>query len=197
MAGPWDEWLVIIDMQRVFATPDSPWFTPAFKGACEQITFLLPLFGKRVIFTRFIPPEHIDGSWDAYYRKWEFATDRTDARLWRLVVPWQDRPTLDTHRFSKWGIKLRRITGPSPRLVLCGVSTDCCVMATALGAVDDGAFVRVVADACGAKTPALHEGALSLLSGRAPQLVISSAREERGRLDADERIAADEGDMGW
>ena len=182
MVGSQDEWLVVVDMQTVFAAPDSPWFTPTLRAAGEHIAGLLPLFDERVIFTRFIPPERIEGSWGDYYRKWVFATDRNDAALWSLVPPWQDRPTLDTHRFSKWGMQLQHLTGPAPRLVLCGVSTDCCVMATALGAVDGGAFVRVVADACGAKTPAIHEGALSLLSTRAPQLVISSAKEERARL---------------
>jgi nicotinamidase-related amidase len=184
MAGSQDEWLVVVDMQTVFAAQDSPWFTPTFKAVSEQIASLLPLFGEQVIFTRFIPPELVEGSWDTYYQKWAFATDRNDAKLWGLVAPWQGRPTLDTHRFSKWGADLQRVTGDTPRLVLCGVSTDCCVMATALGAVDGGAFVRVIADACGAKTWAIHESALSLLSSRAPQLVISSVNEERTRLGA-------------
>ena len=184
MAGLHDEWLVIIDMQTVFAAPDSPWFAPTFNAVREQIAVLVPLFGQRVIFTRFIPPERVEGSWDHYYRKWAFATDRHDAALWSLVAPWENRLSLDTHRFSKWGPDLQRLAGHAPRMVLCGVSTDCCVMATALGAVDDGAFVRVVADACGAKTPAIHEGALSLLSSRAPQLVISSLKEECARLGA-------------
>jgi len=43
-------------------------------------------------------------------------------------------------------------------------------------------FVRIVADACGAKTPEIHEGALSVLDGRAPQLVISDTIAERSRL---------------
>ena len=34
------------------------------------------------------------------------------------------------------------------RLVLVGVSTDCCVLSTALAAADEGVSVRVVADAC-------------------------------------------------
>ena len=179
MARLQDGWLVVIDMQAAFANSDSPWFTPSFRIASEQIASLLPQFAERVIFTRFIPPKLIEGSWDAYYRKWVFAADRNDAALWGLVAPWQDRPTLDTHRFSKWGSDLQRLTGPAPTLVLCGVSTDCCVLATAFAAVDDGAFVRVVADACGAKTPAIHEGALSLLRSRSPQLVVSSVEEER------------------
>lgn len=184
MAGTNDEWLVVVDMQTVFAAQDSPWFTPTFESVSDQIASLLPLFGEQVIFTRFVPPELVEGSWDAYYRKWAFATDRNDAILWSLVAPWQSRPTLDTHCFSKWGVDLQRMAGRTPKLVLCGVSTDCCVMATAFGAVDGGAFVRVIADACGAKTPAIHESALSLLSSRAPQLVISSVNEEYARLGA-------------
>ena len=49
---------------------------------------------------------------------------------------------------------------------------------TALAAVDDGAFVRVVADACGAKTQQVHEDALALLQTRAPQLTITSTADE-------------------
>lgn len=176
------DWLVVIDMQNAFAAADSPWFTPSFGAAQERIAALLPLFGERVVFTRFVPPAAIEGSWEAYYRKWQFAMAPDAAALWTLVAPWQDRPSLDSHRFSKWGPELHRLTGRADSIVLCGVSTECCVLGTALAAVDDGVFVRIVADACGAKTPEIHEGALSLLTGRAPQLVISGTVAERSRL---------------
>jgi isochorismate hydrolase len=104
------------------------------------------------------------------------------ATLWTLAAPWQDRPTLDSHRFSKWGPELHRLTGRAASIALCGVSTECCVLATALDAIDDGVFVRIVADACGAKTPEIHAGALSLLAGYAPQLVVSDTVAERSRL---------------
>jgi nicotinamidase-related amidase len=176
------DWLVVIDMQHVFADRASPWFTPGFAAAAERIAALVPRFGQRVVFTRFVPPRAVEGSWAAYYQRWEFAAAPANAEQWQLVPPWRGSERVDTHRFSKWGAELRALTGPSATVVLCGVSTDCCVLMTALAAVDDGAFVRVVADACGAKTPELHEGALSLLRTRAPQLTITSTTEERSRV---------------
>jgi nicotinamidase-related amidase len=176
------DWLIVIDMQHVFADQTSPWFTPGFASAADRIATLVPRFGRRVVFTRFVPPRVIEGSWADYYRRWEFAAAPANAEQWQLVPPWRGNERVDTHRFSKWGAELRALTDPSARVVLCGVSTDCCVLMTALAAVDDGAFVRVVADACGAKTPEAHEGALSLLRTRAPQLTITSTAEEWSRV---------------
>lgn len=175
------DWLVVIDMQNVFAQPASPWFTPGFGAAAERIGALLPLFGERVCFTRFVPPARIEGSWAAYYAKWRFAAVRDDAALWALVAPWQDQASVDSHQFSKWGSDLACLTELGGSLVMCGVSNDCCVMATALAAVDGGAFVRVVAEACSAKTPEIHRAALDLLTSRAPQLIISDVRAEERR----------------
>ncbi len=175
------DWLVVVDMQHVFADPASPWFTSGFASAAERIATLVPRFGRRVAFTRFVPPSAIEGSWADYYRRWNFAAEPANAELWQLVPPWRGYERIDTHRFSKWGAELRALTGPAATFVLCGVSTDCCVLMTALAAVDDGAFVRVVADACGAKTPEVHEGALSLLRTRAPQLTITSSYQEWSR----------------
>jgi nicotinamidase-related amidase len=178
MTGANADWLIVIDMQHVFGDPASPWFTAGFAAAAERIGALLPRFAPRVVFTRFVPPETIDGSWTAYYRRWEFATAPAHAEQWQLVPPWRGSASLDTHRFSKWGVELRNRIGPSAAVVLCGVSTDCCVLMTALAAVDDGAFVRIVADACGAKTQQVHEDALALLQTRAPQLTITSTADE-------------------
>jgi nicotinamidase-related amidase len=172
------DWLVVIDMQQVFADPASPWFTRGFSAAAERIAALMPRFGRRVLFTRFIPPLVIEGSWADYYRRWDFAAVSASAPLWELAPPWRGAEGLDTHRFSKWGPMLRERIGLSTTMVLCGVSTDCCVLMTALAAVDDGARVRVIADACGAKSPEVHDNALSLLRTRAPQLTITDTNEE-------------------
>ncbi len=174
-------WLVVIDMQNVFAERDSPWCTPPFAAVAEKIAGLLPLFAPRTVFTRFVPPGDIAGSWSDYYRKWSFAAAPPEHELWALAGPWRNAPSVDSHKFSKWIPELQRITGKTAPIVLCGVSTDCCVLATALAAIDDGAFVRVVANACGAKTPEAHERALSLMRDRAPQLAIDTAEEERAR----------------
>ena len=173
------DWLVVVDMQPAFSHPDSPWFTPGLPKAAPAVAELVRLFGERVLFTRFVPPARPSGSWVQYYRRWPFALDPANAWMWALDAPWAGRPSVDSHTFAKWLPAVRRRVGASA--VLCGVSTDCCVLATALAAVDDGAAVRVVAYACAAKTPALHARALDFLAGRAPQLAITTLAEERDR----------------
>ncbi len=169
---------MVIDVQPAFSHPESPWFTPALAAAEPRIARLVDRFGERVIFTRFVPPTAPDGSWRRYYEKWPFALQPEAAWLWNLDPPWADRPTLDSHTFSKW----RPGMGADGReVVLCGVSTDCCVLMTALAAVDDGAQVRVIADACAAKTPDLHDRALAIMADRAPQLRITTVAEELAR----------------
>lgn len=57
--------LAVIDMQRVFADPDSPWATPRFSEAAAGVRRLLPAYGDRVAFTRFLAPAQPDGAWQA------------------------------------------------------------------------------------------------------------------------------------
>lgn len=184
MPVPGTSWLMVIDHQPGFSHPDSPWYTPAMAVSTPNIERLVPLFGDRVLFTRFVPPSPVDGSWRHYYAKWAFATEADADRLWALEERWGERRTIASHTFSKWTAETRAILGPHPDVVLCGVSTDCCVLATALAAVDDGAQVTVVADACAAKTPAIHADALRLLSYRAPQLAILTTEDCRTALSA-------------
>lgn len=175
-------WLVAVDLQQAFADPGSPWFTPTLGAAAGVVAELIPHFGSRVIFTRFVPPRDIEGSWRAYYEKWPFAAGTHDSDLWSVIDPWKRAASISSHTFSKWIPELRALTGAHPTIVLCGVSTDCCVLATAFAAVDGGAHVRVVSDACAAKTLDLHEAALQMMHGRAPQLTIVTSQEERARL---------------
>lgn len=177
MTGSALPWLAVIDLQPAFADAASPWFTPSLPEATEAISQIVPLYGDRVVFTRFLPPARLSGSWHAYYRKWPFALEDGWSWLWDVVEPWRAHRSVASHMFSKWEA-LRGEIGADAAVTLCGVSTDCCVLATALAAVDGGAQVRVVADACAAKTPEAHARALEIMSGRAPQLALVSVAEE-------------------
>lgn len=177
------EWLMVIDHQPAFSHQSSPWFTPAMAASTRNVAKLVPLYGDRVLFTRFVPPDPIAGSWQAYYGKWEFATARDSDWLWDVDDPWKGRLSISSHTFSKWVPDALAHFGAHPKVTMCGVSTDCCVLATAFAAVDDGAQVTVVSDACAAKSPDVHAKALELLSFRAPQLSLVTTEDELRRQE--------------
>ncbi|MEV5174134.1 isochorismatase family protein [Streptomyces flaveolus] len=157
--------LAVIDMQRVFADPASPWATPRYADAAAGVRALLPAFAGRVTFTRFLAPERPAGAWRAYYDQWPFARRPPDAELWALTDQFAGlaEHVMDATTFGKWTPELAARTGPDGRLVLAGVSTDCCVLSTALAAADAGAEVLVVADACAGVDDDSHLKALQIM----------------------------------
>ncbi len=169
--------LTVIDMQRIFGDPDSQWATPGFDKIVEPIADLAEAFGPRVLFTRFVAPAEPEGAWQDYYKAWPFALQPPDAPDYQLVDRFAANPTLDAPTFSKWGDELAAKVGPGGTMVLTGVSTDCCVITTALAAVDAGVHVRVVADACAGVDDKTHQQALDIMSLYAPQLELTNVAE--------------------
>lgn len=184
-------WLIIIDPQVIFAHPSSDWASPQFDDAMTEIERIAPRFGDRILVTRWLPtaPRMVEPrgkapgrptSWDHYFQAWSFADKPADATLFDLVPRARAltlRPTIDVSTFGKWCDSLRAVTGDAPHLVLTGVSTDCCVIATALAAADAGAHIQVVEEACAGSTPSDGEAALQVMRLFAPQIRVRPARE--------------------
>ena len=68
-----DEWLVVIDRQKVFA--ESKWSTWACAGGSyystdEPFGRLAKAFGDRVVYTRYIAPIPPKGAWVDYFKNW-------------------------------------------------------------------------------------------------------------------------------
>jgi len=170
-------WLVVIDMQVIFGEPGSDWFTPGYAEIEPRVVELVNAFGERVIFTRFVAPRHPVGAWKPYYEQWPFAMVAPDDRLYDLMpnLPRGRHPVVTRTTFSKWGDELAGLLGPEPTIVLAGVSTDCCVLSTALGAADAGVRVIVVSDACAGLSEADHERALAAMALYTPLIEITDA----------------------
>jgi nicotinamidase-related amidase len=166
--------LAVIDMQRVFAEPDSPWAAPRYAEAAAGVRRLLPAFAERVTFTRFVAPGRPTGAWQAYYERWPFALQPPDAPLWRLTDDFAGRAPhlMDATTFGKWTPELAARVRPEGRLVLAGVSTDCCVLSTALAAADAGVETLVVSDACAGADDASHARALDVMALYGPLIRI-------------------------
>jgi nicotinamidase-related amidase len=170
--------LAVIDMQRVFGDLDSPWLTPRFAEVVGPIQRLARAYQPRVVFTRFVAPGVPTGAWRGYYEQWPFALQPPDARIYQLVDEFAGEPgqTLDATTFGKWNGRLSAMVAGGP-LMLAGVSTDCCVLSTALAAADDGISVRVVADACAGLTDESHAKALDILRLYSPLVEVVSLAE--------------------
>ncbi len=171
-------WLAVIDMQRVFAEPGSEWVTPRFAEIVGPVRTLVEALRPRVIFTRFVAPEVPAGAWCRYYAEWPFALQPPSARIYELVDEFatEPGPTLDATTFGKWGPEMSARVGAGT-LVLAGVSTDCCVLSTAVAAADDGVAVQVVADACAGVTDESHAETLDILRLYSPLIEVVSLAE--------------------
>jgi nicotinamidase-related amidase len=171
--------LVVVDMQHVFADAASAWATPGYATASAGVQRLLPAFAGRSVFTRFVAPERPEGAWVPYYRDWPDQLRPADDPIWDLTPEFAgtDAPIVTATTFGKWGDALAAATDGSDRLVVTGVSTDCCLLSTALAAADAGRFVVVPEDACAGLSPADHRRALDAMALYGPLITISSVDE--------------------
>jgi len=176
--------LAVIDMQRVFAEPGIPWLTPRFAEVVGPAAQLAEAFQPNVVFTRFVAPDQPRGIWQRYYEMWPFALQPPHAPIYQLVDELAPRAgeTIDVTTFSKWGPALAsRVerAGGGP-LVLAGVSTDCCVLSTAVAAADAGVAVQVVGEACAGLTDESHREALDIMQLYAPLIEVVSLADVLG-----------------
>lgn len=171
----------MIDPQRIFADPSSEWASPFFDAAFANIRRLAAHVGpNRTLVTRWLPTADRSTSWGDYFAAWPFADVPADDPLYNLIGPARglsSHPTVDEPTFGKWGPQLERIVGPTPRLWVTGVSTDCCVVSTVLAAADAGAHVRVVTDAVAASTAENGAAALATMALFPPQVELCTTDE--------------------
>jgi nicotinamidase-related amidase len=169
------EWLLVIDMQRAFADPPSPWAAADFYAALAQIDRLVAAYEGRVILTRYVPPEPLTGAWIGYYETFPSLLLPESDAAWDLKLAVPDGALVETRAtFAKWDARIAALVGPDAGVAVCGVATECCVLGTVLAAVDDGRSVRVITDACAGGTRAAHEQALGILAGFAPLISLVS-----------------------
>lgn len=84
------------------------------------------------------------------------------------VAPLAGETVIDKPGFSAFyrsDLHARLQAAGIDHLILCGVTTQCCVHSTLREAVDLGYWCLTVADCCAAEEPELHEAALRMIAG--------------------------------
>jgi nicotinamidase-related amidase len=179
----------VIDMQRAFQD-EGQWQVPRYEKIVPVIERLQKELGSSTVFTRFVRDEAEPGAWTAYYQRWSEMRFPADSHAWDITMDVPATATvLEAPTFSKWGPQLAALVPEGSELVLTGVATDCCVLSTALGAVDAGRFVTVISDACAAVSDQAQQQTLALLTLLSPlcevmtsdQFLTRTARNDHSR----------------
>ncbi len=172
---------VVVDMQRVFAEA-TDWRVAAIADVVPPILAMVRAHPRQTVFTRFMTPaavENATGDWQRFYARWRSVVrDRMDPAmldliepLARLVPPAEviDKATYSAFASHDFVVSLSRRGVET--LVLSGVETEVCVLATALDAVDRGLHVVVAADAVTSWSAAGHRAAMEAIYPRFDQQI--------------------------
>lgn len=172
---------VVVDMQRVFAEA-TDWRVPAIAEVIRPILALVRAHPRETVFTRFMTPSSIEnatGDWQRFYARWQSVVrDRMDAAMFDLIEPFAgfvppaevcDKTTFSAFASADFVASLAK--RGTQTLILSGVETEVCVLATALDAVDRGLHVVLATDALTSGSAAGHHAALESVYPRFDQQI--------------------------
>ena len=179
---------IVIDMQRLFVDhPD--WGVKDIGRIRREVQWLAELKPGRTFWARFIPARNVEaaeGAWRKYYETWPTATLEGGGEAYIDLLPEHrtlagraaifDKGTYSAFSNTEMVAALR--SAEVDTLILSGVETDVCVLATALDAVDAGFFVVLARDAMTSSSLEGHQATLDVIAPRyAPQLSIMTHAE--------------------
>ncbi|ODN70089.1 cysteine hydrolase family protein [Methylobrevis pamukkalensis] len=188
-----------VDMQRLFG-PGQLWAMPWLERVVPTIETICAHRPERTVFTRFIPaarPGEGRGSWARYYRRWASATIEEVGPDALRLVPALERfvppaAVVDKHVYSPWlerSLDETLAGGGVDTLVITGGETDVCVLATALGAIDRGFRVILVANALCSSSDETHDALMKLYLDRFTEQVEVAGAEEVIAMCARDEVA--------
>ena len=140
---------MIIDMQRIFGEPISEWATPGYAGDRWD-----PAPARRIRVPHLLDTVRAARATDRCLdrllpevalcsRSRQRAANELSDEFAAIPATAVDRTT-----FGKREPRPTERSDTPSEIVLTGVTTDCCVLSTALAAADAGVHVIVAADAC-------------------------------------------------
>lgn len=172
---------VCIDMQRLFLEPGD-WYCPEGLGILPNCAALAEAGQGRTVFTRFVTAHsasEAEGSWHRYYTHWDSVTlSQVGLQAMEIAEGLHPFATPDrtfdkaTHSAFESPEFVHHIEARAPdAMVIFGIETDVCVLATVMTAVDRGIRVLLPEDALASSDMASHEACLSRVYPRMDQQI--------------------------
>lgn len=172
---------ICIDMQRLFLEPGI-WYGEACLRVIEPINRLIAHKPENALFTRFITANtasEAHGSWQRYYKHWHEVTQaeagpeildlHPDIAAHAQPGNVFDKLTHDAFDSLSFDDHIRR-ENPSA-LILTGIETDVCVLATAMSAVDLGYRTIIATDGVASSMAESHTATLNHIYPRFDQQI--------------------------
>jgi nicotinamidase-related amidase len=170
-----------VDMQLMFAV-GTKWATPAIWDAVPAIKLICARFAGNTVFTRFICAKDLSetaGQWTRFYAEsTSMLCSAMDPAMLGLLPELQEfsppAAIIDRPVFSAFASpELRKILmeRATHTLIISGVETDVCVLATTLSAVDFGYRVILVRDALASSNAEGQQAALNAVFPRFDQQI--------------------------
>ncbi len=172
---------VAIDMQVVFAD-HADWGAAATHEILPQVARIAAHRPERTVFTRFLPPKSLPdlpGQWRAFYRRWpQVLAESGNTALFDLLPVLKrfappakvvDKRIYSAFEAPDFAPALAELAADT--LIITGVETDVCVLATAIGAIDRGFRTMLISDALASGSDAGHAAALASVYPRFDQQI--------------------------
>lgn len=142
--------LIVVDMQNVYL-PGNPWACHKSLIAAENIKKLIESETiEHIVFTTFVPPKNPVGRWNNYNTEYaDINNDPYMSEIMDVLKPYaQKYPVYEKSIYSSYGIsELKELAANADHVLITGVVAECCVLATAISAIDAGNHVYYINDA--------------------------------------------------
>ncbi len=164
--------LLVIDMQNAY-TSQGPWSCPNIDKATGNIISLIESDRfEQIIFTRFDAAVKPVGTWKQYNSINREVNE--DAYLNQIIDPLlpyiSQYPLYSKSTYSSLTVPdireaVERCIRHNGSVVLTGVVSECCVLATAFQAIDMGAYVTYIRDGCAGVNEQTENSVIEVLKG--------------------------------
>lgn len=164
--------LLVIDMQNAY-TEFGPWTCPHMERAADNIMTLIETRQfAQVIFTRFDAPQHPVGTWEDYNTINSVVNENAflnelvpQLAPYAEIYPLYSKSTYSALSVPEIQAAAAKCIRRGGSVVLTGVVSECCVLATAFQLIDMGCPVIYITDACAGISDELEEAVIMVLAG--------------------------------